>query len=403
MKILIINTYFYPNMIGGTEHSIKILSESLMNQGNEVAVLTADAEQHYEESLINGIKIYRIGIMNRDKSGRFSLTQNFSHIFFKINELDNHFIKKYLNKILIDFNPDVVHTNNLFGLSTYVWKFFSNKNVPIIHTLRDYWLLDPKTELNKTNPFITFFYQKYNKRKTKYVNYVTAPSQFTLSTFINKKYFYKADNSVVVNCLKFDYDKIKKCISDRIKNNDDFTCFLFVGMLSEHKGILKLLDVFSKLDRNNLVLNICGQGPLKETVEEYSLKYENINYLGQLSTEELEKVYLNNDVLIVPSIWDEPFGRIVIEGNSYGLPAIVSNKGGLVEIIRSMNSGVIYNYNSMDELKKCILLFADRNYIKSYYPSIINNIEKYSNKKQADSFLSIYKSLLNNQNKEVKR
>lgn len=403
MKILIINTYYYPNMIGGTEHSIKILSESLMNQGNEVAVLTADAEQHYEESLINGIKIYRIGIMNHDKNGRYFLTQKFSHISFKINELDNHFIKKYLNKVLIDFNPDVVHTNNLFGLSTYVWKYFSNKNVPIVHTLRDYWLLDPRTELNKTNPFITFFYQKYNKRKTKYVNYVTAPSQFTLNTFINKKYFYNADSSVVVNCLKFDYDKIKKYISDRIKNNNDFIYFLFVGMLSEHKGIIKLLDVFSKLDRNNLILNICGQGPLKKTVEEYSLKYENINYLGQLSTEELEKVYLNNDVLIVPSIWDEPFGRIVIEGNSYGLPVIASNKGGLVEIIRSMNSGITYNYNSMDELKKCILLFADRNYIKSYYPSIINNIEKYSNKKQADSFLLIYKALASNQDKEVKR
>ena len=63
------------------------------------------------------------------------------------------------------------------------------------------------------------------------------------------------------------------------------------------------------------------------------------SYYNYVMINMIEKQYIKADVLVVPSIWDEPFGRVVIEGNSYGLPVICSNKGGIPEIINEMCSG----------------------------------------------------------------
>ena len=60
MKILIVNTFYYPNMIGGTENSVKILAEKLHEYGNEVAIYSADGEtNNLKIEEINGVKVYR--------------------------------------------------------------------------------------------------------------------------------------------------------------------------------------------------------------------------------------------------------------------------------------------------------------------------------------------------------
>ena len=60
MRILIVNTYYYPNLIGGTENSIKILAENLVKSNNTVAVYSVDNNnKELKKEKINNVEIYR--------------------------------------------------------------------------------------------------------------------------------------------------------------------------------------------------------------------------------------------------------------------------------------------------------------------------------------------------------
>lgn len=60
MKILIVNTWYYPNLMGGAEHSVKLLAEGLVKSGNEVAIFCIDnRESGIKKQIINGVTVYR--------------------------------------------------------------------------------------------------------------------------------------------------------------------------------------------------------------------------------------------------------------------------------------------------------------------------------------------------------
>lgn len=391
MKILIVNTYYYPNMVGGTENSVKILAENLYNAGNEVAIYTVDGNsKDIQIDNVNNIKIYR------GNAGKYQLTilkdnnvNKIAKLKNKIIEINNVTAKKEIRKVIEDFKPDIIHTNNLFGISNIIWKIAKEEyKLPIIHTLRDYWMLYPIVSKEKLSKLL---FQPFMKKRTKYVDIVTAPSKYTLNKFVEAGYFKNSKQQCVYNAININLDETKNIIENRYKNNDENIRFMYVGMLTENKGIRNLLEAFSNIKDENISLHIYGQGVLKDFVEEKEKEDTRIKYYGQLKTEDLKKEWIKNDVLIVPSIWEEPFGRVVIEGNQYGLPVIGANRAGILETINNIQTGVTYNYNSIEELKNNIEYFKNRENIKRYYDNIIKNIDKYSVKSQIEEFMKLYK------------
>lgn len=398
MKILVVNTFYYPNMLGGTEHSVKLLAEGLRDQGHDVAIYCIDNfQKDIKKEIINDIIIYRgkAGVFSTkiiaEKSGNSILK-----IKNKIIELRNYTALGEFNYVLDDFNPDIVHTNNLFGISTLFWKICKKRNRKIIHTLRDYWLLSPtcSLEIEKKESvclkFALMIYRRYFREQTKYVDIVTAPSKFTLNTFAEKGYFKSAIKEHINNSIKIDISDTKKVIEEKRKKEDKVINFLFVGSLYEIKGIRNLLNAFNRIDNRNIRLSICGDGELKSLVENYCYNDDRILYKGKLNSKELKDEFISNDVLIIPSIWDEPFGRVVIEANQYGLPVIGSNKGGIFEIISSAGTGETFQFDDLDDLKNKIELFSNREYLKNYFNNIEKNILEYSLQKQLELFLNLY-------------
>ena len=99
-------------------------------------------------------------------------------------------------------------------------------------------------------------------------------------------------------------------------------------------------------------------------------------------------------------MWEEPFGRVVIEGNQYGLPVIGTNRAGILETINNIHTGITYKYDSIEELKNFIIYFIDRENIKMYYESIVNNIDKYSIQNQIKEFVGLYSSMLSSKERD---
>ena len=211
-----------------------------------------------------------------------------------------------------------------------------------------------------------------------------------MDTLLKNNYFKNSKHYVIPNAIDIDIKELQNIINIRNKNNNKDINFIYVGMLEEKKGILNLLKVFHNISLDNIRLNICGNGNLKDVVLNYTKIDNRIKYLGQLDKIKLKEEWLKSDVLIMPSIWDEPFGRVVIEANQYGLPVLGSNKGGILEIISNIKTGLIFKYDDLNELESKIIYFTDRNNIKKYYNNIEDNISYYSLNKQIKMFEDIY-------------
>jgi glycosyltransferase involved in cell wall biosynthesis len=111
--------------------------------------------------------------------------------------------------------------------------------------------------------------------------------------------------------------------------------FLFLGRLSPEKGLWQLLQSWRLLKAGTAKLVIAGEGPerrrLENVCQENGLK--NVEFRGYVPAKDQDALWQGARALIVPSIWEEPFGLVVLEAWAHGRPALVSNRGGLPEIV----------------------------------------------------------------------
>lgn len=106
----------------------------------------------------------------------------------------------------------------------------------------------------------------------------------------------------------------------------------FVGRLVAEKGINELLTGAKGFNKN-IQLVIAGGGPLEEKIKQQASKNKNIQFIGRINNEDLPVYYNGADVLIVPSIHEEGFGRVLLEALACGTPVVAANRGGIREAI----------------------------------------------------------------------
>lgn len=396
MRILIINTYYYPNLIGGTEHVIKKLSEEALKNGNEVAILTCDSKEKLTKENINGIIVYRS--TGRNITSPFVKNKLLKKFIYKCIELKNYAFINDLKKVLNDFNPEVVHTNNIFCMSPYVWKYISKKNIKIVHTVHDYWLMCPRATLrnnknkNCVSPkLLCRFYRLYMKKCSKYVDTATFPSLYLLNIFKNAGYFYKADLKCINNAIEYDETEVNKLIDLKTNRNDEIIQFMFIGNLLRTKGIEFMISAFKSIKEKNIKLVICGSGELDEFVKEQCKEDDRIIYMGRVEGNEKRNVFQQSDVLFIPSIWNEPFGMVILEAYANAMPVIASNVGGIPEIVIDGITGVVVPSGNNEELRRAIVGYLNRDNIKANLPNILQVLNNFHISNQAKMFLKVYK------------
>jgi glycosyltransferase involved in cell wall biosynthesis len=130
----------------------------------------------------------------------------------------------------------------------------------------------------------------------------------------------------------------------------------FVGILTERKGVLDLLEGFALLGAPEAKLILVGGGSLEGTLREKlrsdSRLGERVLMTGPVPHHEIVS-YLNAlDVLVLPSrttpYWKEQFGRILIETMACGVPVIGSNSGGIPEVIDA--AGLVFREGDVTDL-----------------------------------------------------
>ncbi|MFH1772404.1 MAG: glycosyltransferase [Candidatus Omnitrophota bacterium] len=279
-------------------------------------------------------------------------------------------------------------------------KIIKNENIDIIHARSRVpaWISFISSRISHTD-FITTAHGNYRNKVTSEVmgwgKFVICPSKQTAHHM----------------CSKFGVPREKIILINRWVDLDKFTfteyslrkdCrnIVTVGRISPTKGYEYLIEAFSKTIRNhpNLVLNIVGVNPktqsiylnhLKSLVSRYSLNY-NVNFLGLEG--DINSILHNSRILVAPSVIDESFGRVIVEGFACGVPVIASRVGGFSEIISDSQDGILVeprNPNQIYEAIEKILKNPDyaNELTKRAYAKVC---QKYSFEDAANKIFDVY-------------
>lgn len=386
MRILIFNHIYYPYQKGGAEISTQLLAESLIKMGHEVHVCTTNSKDTKE--VINGVMIHRIRERNVYWSYKNSETPVLKKLIWHIVEMYNIFNIKVLYRVIKSVNPDVIHTNVISGFSTIVWKIAHLQKIPIVHTLRDYYLICAKATMFNGNKRCEQSCNKcrclsYSKRLVSAnVDAVVGISVFILQKHIDKGYF---ENSRIRTVIK---NPVKHF--DRKLTAPKRKVIGYLGRIHPSKGIEILLSSFLRLSMNEYSVEVAGEGN-NEYVSKLKQQYcinDKIKFIGKV---EPYNFLSTIEVLVVPSLWDEPFGRVVVEANSCGCPVIVSNRGGMPELIKECCNGLVFDIDDKDSLKNML-----NNYIRGKISFSLGNIKLdcYNEEFVANQYVNVYQKVM---------
>jgi len=282
----------------------------------------------------------------------------------------NFLAARKLEKAIRRFKPTVVHMHNLhFSSGPLLIRVAKKYNIPTVVTLHNYRLLCPSGTLSYNGrvftkslrqkfpwtairlkvyrnsyfqsfylAFITWFHKKIGTWDMVNCYVVLSDAAITL--------FHECSKSFVQEKMIIKPNFVKRIEMESSPRNERF---LYIGRLSEEKGIHVLLNAFS---RSDFFIDIAGDGDLKHEVEQASARFNNINFLGSLNKAQVLAYMKDCTALIVPSIWYEPFGLVTVEAFVSGTAVIANNLGAMSSMIIHGYNGMHYDGSSEDLLQK---------------------------------------------------
>lgn len=202
-----------------------------------------------------------------------------------------------------------------------------------------------KKSSRKRNPMEKQIVSDFRKdlRMIQKVDRFVCVAEHSLRTFKAAGHIDETKCVVINNALKDEYDgeASKADIKEKYRIRPDEKVILFVGRLDPVKGIFILLKSFEQvLDKHpEAHLFVVGEGSFNPCLNCASHSWARISFTGLLSKEKVYDFYRIADVGVVPSVHEE-FGLVAIEMMMHQIPIVVSDVGGLAEIIDDNENGL---------------------------------------------------------------
>ncbi|HEX4340820.1 MAG TPA: glycosyltransferase family 4 protein [Polyangiaceae bacterium] len=343
MRILLVSDWFKPNVIGGAEISVENLARGFMGAGHQVAVASLRKSPVLVREEIDGILHFGLPLGGVGRSPLDAGRTNLDSLAWQLSSEHTSRVPSHLDEVLAEFKPDAVVTNNLAGLSTRIWKVAAARDVPLVHTLRDYYLLCPFGTMYRrsencvsqcTSCTAVTLRRRYHSR---FVPAVVGISRFILERHTDRGYFPRATSSVI----RVPYEAPARPPAGNGKNGK--TVIGFIGRLHPSKGVEALISAFSTLRSDELSLCIAGS-PFRteygDVLRRLAAGDSRIRFAGFMKASEF---YSAVDVVVVPSLWNEPLSRVPIEAMAHGKPFVTSDRGGIAELPRESGCGASAN------------------------------------------------------------
>ncbi|WP_324715309.1 glycosyltransferase family 4 protein [Carboxydochorda subterranea] len=352
MRVLLVNTLYPPPTVGGAERSVRLLARGLAGAGHDVHVAAASSTPGRVTTEEEGVTVHRIPLFNA--YWPFDPGRRPAHRKLAWHGLDtwNPVMARRLARIVEATRPDVVHTQNLAGFSVAAWEAVKRLGIPVVHTPRDYYLLCPRNTMYRHGRACARpcpdcrVYAWGRRRASAAVDAVVATSDFLLRLHEWLGYFPGASiREVVPNADEGPVDGPER---PPLAGQDRPVRFGFLGRLEPAKGVEVLLRALHAVGVPGWEAWIAGRGSpeylrrLQRLCPSTGVRFVGFVQPGWL----LAQI----DVLVVPSLWHEPFGRVVVEAYAHGVPVVAARRGALPELVEHGRTGWLFDPERPDEL-----------------------------------------------------
>lgn len=344
MKVLLVMQF--PLSGAGTGTFVSKLSEKLAHiDGVEVAVAAPDIKGPI------GVKFYPIKppfhavfVSHPQYPGAKRFSELSSE---KITEYYLSYFRQ-LVKIVEEYKPDVIHVHHAFMLTWIANYIRSLYGIGYIVTSHGTCVYAASTDMR----FRSLTTQALQKAVE-----ITAVSHHT-KKWLCKVFGTRFRNKVKVitggiDLEAYSRDQINSTSIEKkyaLKGKD---VVMFIGRLTKEKGVEYLIDAAKKIAAEIIVI---GDGSHRKFLENYvQLKgAKNVRILGYLKAEETRQFYKRANVVVVPSVWDEPLGLVILEAMAMETPVVASNKGGIPLAVKDGYNGYLVRPRSAKAISEAV-------------------------------------------------
>lgn len=370
MKILMIDKFYF--IKGGPERYMFDLTRMLEERGHDVIPFSMKHPDNFptpfEKYFVENIEFNMDSPVDKIVSG----LRIFGRVVYSFHA------KRKLARLIESAKPDIAHLHMIdHHLSPSVLDVLRKGGIPVIQTVHQYKLVCPNYRLynprrgqicercldgnfchpifercHKNSPLsgallaLEMSVHKMLKTHQKGIQIFHVPSRFMGRMLV--KGGFKADR--IAHLALLCSEEIEK-VRPNWQSDDTI---IYLGRLSEEKGIVTLLNAMHAVE--NIRLLIVGEGPLRPALESLVSRHKlaQVSFVGPKYGEDLRRLVSRSKFVVVPSEWYENSPLVIYESFFLGKPVIGADIGGIPEFVEHEKTGLLFTPGNVEELAERI-------------------------------------------------
>jgi glycosyltransferase involved in cell wall biosynthesis len=352
LRVLVVSNLYPPHYVGGYELGCRDVVDDLRRRGHDARVVTSTYGVATPRTDGHVYRILRVNL-------RPPANSVLEAVRLLVNEAIN---QRRFRRVLEEVRPEVVHVWNLWGTSVSMALIAQRSGRPTGFFVSDNWLAqwerDPWYRLwSGAIPTWAVPGRVILRPVAQALRLVTGGRleledvQFT-SRFLQEQL---RSTGKGVRCGRVVHWGVKpEEYAYRVERRAPRR-LLYVGQIVRHKGLHLALEALARLSAASpgldVTLTVVGgsirpeyAAAVRQQAQRLGLD-ERVRFVGPAPRERMPAIYRDHDVLILPSVWDEPFSITLLEAMASGLVAVASATGGTPEILRDGDNGLLFARN----------------------------------------------------------
>jgi glycosyltransferase involved in cell wall biosynthesis len=405
MNILML-AQFYPPIIGGEERHVRNLARALAGRSHSVSVATLAIQGQPSVEMDGPVKVYRVNGTAQRLSSLYSEGER-QHV----PPLPDPELLVGLKRVIDEERPQIIHAHNWLLHSFLPLKQWSGAKLVV--TLHDYSLICPKksmmyrdglpcsgAEFAKCFSCATDHYGAAKGTVTVLAHRAMGAIErqivdrfLTVSAAVgalNRLADQSVPWEVMPNFVPDDLNQLATGHDDLLSQLPDEDFVLFVGDLTRNKGVHLLLDAYRRLERPAPLVMIGRELP--DTPKDLP---DGVRVLHSWPHAAIMQAWSRCLFGVAPSVWHEPCATVVMEAMSLGKPMIVSDLGGMPDLVDNGWTGFVVSTEDSYKLASAMqTILDDRSMVERFGRAALRKVRDFQAGTVVPRIEQIYSDLL---------